>query len=430
MSAKRVGTAVSLALAGALVVAPGAWGKRPRPPDAPPGSVVTSVTPNGLQLYNDYATPERTLSSNSVVVHYVVTGIDAPPLNDDDRDGVPDYVEQVGTVADVAIAYYRGRGFAAIRPDCGGPDSSPDVYISRFTPGSFGVAWPATRAEGGAFVVVSNALDPSCTESLGSVCGTVAHELFHLVQFSYAPEDADLGLWPSWVLEGTAAAMETRVFPDLADIVSILQMQRWLESTWRPLSETTYGAQLLWHYLDERYPRLLGAYLERLGRSEPAGVGQGRTLFVKTFTGVSGRPFGQVFGAFAADTGLGYADELHELATLASGSRRGTVAPFAIHYLRLRVPRRSGYRITLTFTEGGGSAAAASVVYRMASPVAGQPGAPRRVSARRTTEPRTMTLTIPRSVCRSSRFEAPLLVVANGNAVGSIRYRVVATRAP
>jgi hypothetical protein len=426
MGAKRTGTVVSLALAGALLMAPGAWGKRPRPPDAPPGSVVTSVAPSGLQLYNDYGTPERTFSSQTVVVHYVVTGIDAPSLNDDDRDGSPDYVEQVGEVADVSIAYYRGRGFVAIRPDRGGPDSRPDVYVSRFTPGSFGVAWPATRAEGGAFVVVSQALDPSCTESLGSVCGTVAHELFHLVQFSYAPEEADLGLWPSWVLEGTAAALETRVFPDLADIVSSLQVRRWLESTWCPLSGTSYGAQLLWHYLDERYPRLLDGYLERLGRSEPAGIGQGRTLFVKTFARVSGRPFGPVFGAFAAETGLGYADELHELATIARGSRRGTVAPFAVHYLRLRVPRNSGYRITLTFPEGGGGAEAASVVYRMASPVAGWAGTPRRVSARISADPRTLTFTIPRSVCGSPRFEAPLLVIANGNSVGSIRYRVVA----
>lgn len=425
MKAKRVGTVVSLALAGALLAAPGAWGKRPRPPDAPPGSVVTSVAPSELRLYNDYAAPETTLSSQAAVVHYVETGIDAPPLNDDDRDGVPDYVEQVGEVADVAIAYYRGRGFVAIRPDRGGPDSRPDVYISRFTPGVFGVAWPAPWAEGGAFVVVSDALDPSCTESLGSVCGTVAHELFHLVQFSYAPEDVDLGLWPSWVLEGTAAAMEGRVHPDLADIVSGLQLQRWLDSTWRPLSETSYGAQLLWRYLDERYPRLLGSYLDRLGRLDPASVGQGRVLFVETFTRVSGRPFGPVFAAFAAETGLGYADELRELATVATNcSRRGTVAPFAIHYVRLRVPDRGRYTIALTFSGQGHAAAEARVVYRLANPVAGRPATLRSLGGRLSADRRTLTFTIPACLCRSSRFEAPMLVLANGSAVGSVGYRI------
>lgn len=426
MTAKRVGAVVCLALVGALLMAPGAWGKRPRPPDAKPGSVVTSVAPSQLLIYNDYATPERTLSSQAAVIHYVVTGIDAPPLNDDDRDGVPDYVEQVGEVADVSIAYYRGRGFVAIRPDRGGPDSRPDVYVSRVTPGSFGVALPAVRAEGGAFVVVSDALDPSCMESLGSVCGTVAHELFHLVQFSYAPEEADLGLWPSWVLEGMAAAMEGRVYPDLADIVSSLQVHRWLESTWRPLSEASYGAQLLWRYLDERYPRLERAYLDRLGRLDPAAVGNGRSLFVETFARVSGRPFGPVFGAFAAETGFTYADELHELATFSTGSSRGAVAPFAIDYLRLRVPPRGAYTITLTYSGPASTSADARVVYQLSSPVAGRPATLRSLSGRLSADERTRTFTIPARVCRSARFEAPLLVIANGNAIGTARYRVTA----
>ena len=41
------------------------------------------------------------------------------------------------------------------------------------------------RVGGGAFAVVSNNLDPSAERSFASVYATVAHELFHLVQFSY-----------------------------------------------------------------------------------------------------------------------------------------------------------------------------------------------------------------------------------------------------
>ena len=54
--------------------------------------------------------------SQHTVVHYVVVGIDAPPLNDDDGDDVPDYVERVGAAADESIAYFERRGFTAIRP--------------------------------------------------------------------------------------------------------------------------------------------------------------------------------------------------------------------------------------------------------------------------------------------------------------------------
>ena len=404
----------------------GSSAKRPRPPDAPTGSVVISLTPNALQLYNDYATPERTFAPQSVVVHYVVTGIDAPPLNDDDRDGVPDYVEQVAEVAETAITYYSARAFTAIRPDRGGPDSRPDVYISRFRPGTFGVAIPASRGEGGAFVVVSDALDPSCTQSLGSLCGTVAHELFHLVQFSYAAEEDEIVLWPSWVLEGSAAALEKQVFTDLDDIVERLQLHPWWERTWRPISGESYGAQLLWRYLDKRYPPFLHVYLTRLARARPAGLGQGRRLFSETFGRVNGRPFGLVFGDFAASTGMKYRDDVRELGAISTGgARRATIAPFAIHFLRLQVPSGSRYTITLAFTGPARRSGAASVSYRMTSSVAGEAARMRKVSPRFSPDRRTVTFTIAPAVCGSARFEAPLLVISNGDAVGAVGYRVI-----
>src|SRR5262245_50464220 len=74
--------------------------RRPLPPEGPAGQVVTDVAPNALQIYNDYATPAQAYAARRAVVHYVVVGIDAPPLNDDDANGVPDYVEHVGAAAD------------------------------------------------------------------------------------------------------------------------------------------------------------------------------------------------------------------------------------------------------------------------------------------------------------------------------------------
>ena len=179
-------TITATALGGALLlsVAPAAAAvTRPRPTDVP--GAQSAVAPDGFQVYNDYASPERTFSSERIVVHYVVLGIDAPPLNDDDADKVPDYVENVGAAADRALAYYERRGFLAPLADEGGPDSRPDIYVSRFSPGTLGVAFPAAAAADGAFAVVGNNLDPSAGRSFASVYATVAHELFHLVQFSY-----------------------------------------------------------------------------------------------------------------------------------------------------------------------------------------------------------------------------------------------------
>ena len=84
-----ISTVVAWAL---LTSAPALAGKRPRPTEAPPGQAVDLLAPNELQIYNDYATEPVTYSSRRTDVHYVTRGIDAPPLNDDDSDGVPDYV--------------------------------------------------------------------------------------------------------------------------------------------------------------------------------------------------------------------------------------------------------------------------------------------------------------------------------------------------
>jgi hypothetical protein len=414
---KRIGImAMAAAALLAATAATATAAKRPRPTDVPPARVQSDVAPNGFQVYNDYATPARIYASRRAVVHYVTAGIDAPSLNDDDADGVPDYVERVGEAADTAIAYYEQRGFARIVPDAGGPDVRPDLYISRFAPGSFGVAFPAARAEGGAFVAVSNALDPSPTTSLGSLYGTVAHELFHLTQFSYYPPTTDPEL-ASWALEGMAAAMESRVYPELDDIVSSLQLRRWFAAPHRSVTSQSYGSQLLWRYLDERQPRLLHTYLARSGR---AGEDARGASLVSTYARVAHEPFATAFGRFAIWTADWYGDRLTPLRRLAGRDDAvGSVAPLGIHYLRLSRTTRS---VSVRFTNSRGEAA---LRYEIASDRPGDPTASRRLRARLVNGSRELTYAIPARLRRSDRFEAPTLVVANGNPAQRITYRVV-----
>jgi hypothetical protein len=394
---------LAIALVVAAIFVGDAAAQRPRPSDVPPGEVTTVVAPNDFQVYNDFATPSRTFGSRRAVVHYVVLGIDAPPLNDDDRDDVPDYVERVGAAADTAIDYYERRGFAAISADTGGPDARPDVYVSRFAPGSFGVAFPAADARGGAFVVVSNALDPSAESSLGSLYGTVAHELFHLVQFSYFSPAEEPSI-PAWVLEGSAAAMEDRVFPELDDIVSSLQLRRWFAQPHRRLTAQSYGSQLFWRYLDERESRLLPAYLERLAAPRP---GNAAPALAATYARVAGRPFAPVFGHFASWVAGEFAGRVTPVRSLRAGARAsGRVAPLAIHFVRLSHGAR-----TVRVSRG-------ELQYELRGESPGDASSTRRVAPRRVDG--LLEFTIP----RGARVGSVTLVVANGETTRAVSYSV------
>src|SRR6266480_4133623 len=83
----------------------------------------------------------------------------APPPADADGDGFPDYVEQVGAAADIALLYYERHGFKLPLADTAGPDTKPDIYIDDLPAGVFGLTFPQT-AEGGTFVMVSPRLVP------------------------------------------------------------------------------------------------------------------------------------------------------------------------------------------------------------------------------------------------------------------------------
>jgi hypothetical protein len=402
------------ALGGALllsVASTAAAVTRPRPTDVP--GAESAIAPDGFQVYNDYASPERSYSSKRIVVHYVVLGIDAPPLNDDDADGIPDYVEHVGAAADRALAYYERRGFRAPLADEGGPDARPDVYLSRFSPGTLGVAFPAAAAAGGAFAVVANNLDPSAGRSFASVYATVAHELFHLVQFSYFGARTQPSI-PTWILEGTASALEARANPRLDDLVSAIQLRRWLSSTRQSITAQSYGAQLLWRRLDATQPRLLPALFRRLA-ARPA-PDEGRGAVAATYARIAREPFAPAFHRFAVSVTADHGDEIESALSLGRGAtHRAGVAPLAVHYVRLALPRRDAYMLTVTFPRGRGSAAA-TVTFALGSDIAGRPPHLGRIVAQRTDGGATLTFSIPASLRRNARLVRPLLVVSNGGA--------------
>jgi putative flavoprotein involved in K+ transport len=406
-----------------LPAATAAAAKRPRPADVP--AAETTMAPNAVPLYNDDASPERTYSAQRVVVHYVVLGLDAPPLNDDAADGVPDYVERVGAAADRALAYSERRGFLAPRPDGGGPDGRPDVYVSRFTPGTLGVSFPAVAAAGGAFAVVANNLDPSAERSFASVYATVAHELFHLVQFAYFPAGAEPAI-PGWILEGTAAALESRVEPDLDDLVSTIQLRRWFAAPGMTITAQSYGAQLLWQRLDTMHPRLLPALFRRLASGPVAGEGAGAVA--ETYARVAGSPFPSAFHAFAVSVARDHPREIRPAFTIgAPATRTGSLEPYAVDYVRPALPRTAAQTLLVIFPDGR-DAAAATLTYERESDVPGGWPSQQRVAGRHSPDGRTITFTLRAGLPTDPQVSRPLLVVSNGGP-RPVRYVVSVRRA-
>src|SRR5205814_1204173 len=151
-------------------------------------------------------------------------------------NGVPDYIEIVAGAADKALSFYTGpatkfRHTLPFRfPPCdrAGPDNKPDIYIKRLGASNPGIAFSQSAGEGGAFVLVSNELAyPAATTQYrryGVLEFTVAHELFHLIQYAYAPS----GL-PKWIAEGTA--QEMAFWSGDGDMRS-LGLMRQLENRW------------------------------------------------------------------------------------------------------------------------------------------------------------------------------------------------------
>ena len=282
-----------------------------------------------------------------MVVHYVTTGLDAPPLNDDNANGVPDYVEEAGAAADTAFAYYAARGFRAPLADGAGPNTLPDIYIKHFhNPDLFGLTYAPFRAQGGSFVIISSHLDQSPGLARGSLAGTVAHELFHVVQYAYVPR----GQMPAWVAEGSAEAMSLLVEPKIEDLVSIDYMDQWLAQPWRPLFDERfycdhcYGGALWWATLAQGEPTLLPQYFAALGRQAKAKKkpGFGLDLLSTLLRKHGAGSLDSVFFRFAV--GL-YRAGLRPVPTYTLTARRSAtihverIDPLSMHFIPIAVPR-------------------------------------------------------------------------------------------
>jgi hypothetical protein len=214
--------------------------------------------------YGDgYTVPEDPQSPDCTAnfcVHWVDSGIDRPPLDDDNAtspgDGVPDQVEDVQESAeDSYTAENTTLGWVEPKSDGtrgGGGTGLTDIYLLETNGRYYGYSSPdegqsATTSKFG-YVVLDDDYDEfvtSQTNELEAMQVTMAHEYNHVLQFTYDSSEQ------LWMLESTATWMEEQVYPAIDDYLGYIRSYARTPAV--PLTSSggarIYGEAVWNHYL-------------------------------------------------------------------------------------------------------------------------------------------------------------------------------------
>lgn len=179
-------------------------------------SGITNIT--GKLLQNSYISP-----SGKFEIHFDTTGSDAVPEEDDNSNGVPDYVEWVGHASDSSYNHeVINIGFKD--PILAG--SRYKIYIEDdLLYGSYGITYTGT--ENGTYIVIEADFEnfPTNTDpegnQKGAIKATMAHEFKHAIQYAQNEWAAPSGA-SNWG-EMDATLMEEVVYDDVNDYYNYIK---------------------------------------------------------------------------------------------------------------------------------------------------------------------------------------------------------------
>ncbi len=238
---------------------------------------------------------QRPAASDSVMspkgrfrIHYNRTGGHAVAPVDADRNGVPDYVDEVGRTFEDVRDLQIGRMRYDPPPSDG--DGVYDIYIRNFgVQGIYGFTYPDVstgRYASASYVEIDNNYTETIYETRGldGLHVTAAHEFYHAVQFGYYNDFHTSG---GWWHELTSTWMEDVAYTDVNDYyqyipeffqfpgVSLDQsdgLHKFGASVYAHYLSKVYGEASIrrsWEVLKERKPSDAG--LEHYDAGMPAG---------------------------------------------------------------------------------------------------------------------------------------------------------------
>ncbi len=116
-------------------------------------------------------------------MHYDISGSDAPDQTDLDLNGVPDYIDEVGVIADsTRHVLLDVMGYDPEPPDS---DGVYDIFVANRGPGAYGLT-TLDGANGSSYLEIDNDFSEGYyIPGINTMRLTVAHEFFHAVQLGY-----------------------------------------------------------------------------------------------------------------------------------------------------------------------------------------------------------------------------------------------------
>ena len=228
-------------------------------------------------------------------VHYDTTGPEAVSAQDDDLDGVPDYVELIAQYADSSwLSYIVHMGYYPPPSDHGaGGDDKYDIYLLAIS--GYGATLPEAAGDSAwndysSFILVNRSFfgfpanhDPA-GDSIGAQKVTCAHEFFHAVELAY---DRYESLW--W-MEACATRMEDHVFPEVDDNYNYLPYFYFQPETGLQYAEGyhLYGAFVWPLFLDLKFgmPVIRSIWEYCRFRQDVEAIDSGLAMYGATTAGV------------------------------------------------------------------------------------------------------------------------------------------------
>jgi len=184
------------------------------------------------------------------MIHYDIDGDAAPNLTDDNGNGVPDYIDEVGIIADsTRKVLIEDMGF---RSEVDDSDGIYDIYIMSYGDNYYGVN--VHEGGGKSFIKIDNDYASGFyTTGIQVMRLTVAHEFFHAIQRAYKVTQS---ISDQFFYELSSTWIEDIIVPDGDDY--LYWIDDFFNNPQQSWDETDgYSLALFGHYLSTQFENVV-----------------------------------------------------------------------------------------------------------------------------------------------------------------------------